>query len=182
MAWLSGLNMGAQKQHPGLHKVYKKYLSSFLFECQIASRVEFKVTLVTFDFTFLMSNHFTFFRSFKVTLAHLLVFLLMLFFKSPLVQISKPCWSHLTLLFFVCLLKLPVVKDSKSQWSRLNLFVLCQFKLPVAEHSKSHGHIYVYLYLLLSLVYNSRSRQLDFYSCVSSNYLSYRIQSHSVHI
>ena len=68
MAWLSGHNMGAQKQHPGLHKVYKKYLSSFLFECQIASRVEFKVTLVTFNFTFLMSNHFTFCRSFKVTL------------------------------------------------------------------------------------------------------------------
>ena len=67
MAWLSGHNMGAQKQHPGLHKVYEKYLSSFLFECQIASRVEFKVTLVTFDFTFLMSNHFTFCRSFKVT-------------------------------------------------------------------------------------------------------------------
>ena len=84
MAWLSGHNMGAQKQHPGLHKVYKKYLSSFLFECQIASRVEFKVTLSNLILLFLCQIILPFADHSKLQWSHLLVFLLMRFFKSPL--------------------------------------------------------------------------------------------------
>ena len=160
MAWLSGHNMGAQKQHPGLHKVYKKYLSSFLFECQIASRVEFKVTLVTFNFPFPLSNHFNFFRSFKVTLvtftcifthaflqitsrvdfkAMLVTFNFTFLRVSPQITCRKGFKVAVVTFEFICFRSIQITsrRTFKVTWSHLRVFVFTivprvQFKVTLA--------------------------------------------------
>ena len=142
------------------YKVYKKYLSSFLFECQIASRVEFKVTLVTFNFTFLMSNHFTFCRSFKVTLvtftctfthaflqitscvdfkAMLVTFNFTFLRVSPQITCRKGFKVAVVTFEFICFMSIQITsrRTFKVTWSHLRVFVFTivprvQFKVTLA--------------------------------------------------
>ena len=139
------------------YRMYKKYLSSFLFECQIASRVEFKVTLVTFNFTFLMSNHSTFCRSIKVTLvtftcifthalqitscvdfkAMLVTFNFTFLRVSPQITCRKGFKVAVVTFEFICFMSIQITsrRTFKVTWSHLRVFVFStrvQFKVTLA--------------------------------------------------